>query len=83
LPRSPGDGKAERMQGAGRVLILAGLVAIVVGVVLLFLPRVPWLGHLPGDIVVRRERFTIYVPLATSIVISSVLTLLLNLFFRR
>jgi hypothetical protein len=83
LPPSLGDGKAERMEGAGRWLILAGVVAIVVGIVLLFLPRMPWLGHLPGDIVVRRERYTLYFPLATSIIISIVLTLVLNLFFRR
>lgn len=71
------------MQGAGRMLILLGVVAIVVGVGLLLAPRVPWLGRLPGDLVVQRERVTFYVPIATSIVVSLVLTLLLNLFFRR
>jgi Protein of unknown function (DUF2905) len=50
---------------------------------LLYLPRIPWLGRLPGDITVEREGFTFYFPLATSIVVSIVLTLLLNLFFRR
>jgi DUF2905 family protein len=71
------------VDGIGRLLILVGVVAIAVGVVLLFLPRIPWLGRLPGDIVVQRERVTLYVPLATSIVVSIVLTILLNLFFRR
>jgi hypothetical protein len=71
------------MQGVGRLLILFGIVALVVGVGLLYLPRIPWLGRLPGDITVEREGFTFYFPLATSIVISIVLTLLLNLFFRR
>jgi hypothetical protein len=71
------------MAGLGRLLILLGLGAVIAGVVLLFLPRIPWLGRLPGDILVQRERFTFYFPLATSIVISIVLTLLLNLFFRR
>jgi len=71
------------VDGLGRLLILVGVVAIAVGVVLLFLPRIPWLGRLPGDIVVQRERVTLYVPLATSIVVSIVLTILLNLFFRR
>jgi hypothetical protein len=71
------------MEGVGRLLILLGVVAVIVGVGLLYLPRVPWVGRLPGDIVVRREGFTVYIPLATSIIVSIVLTLLLNLFFRR
>jgi hypothetical protein len=71
------------MEGVGRLLILFGIVALVVGVGLLYLPRIPWLGRLPGDITVEREGFTFYFPLATSIVVSIVLTLLLNLFFRR
>ena len=71
------------MEGVGRLLILIGIVAIAAGIVLLYLPRLPWIGRLPGDILVQRERFTLYFPLATSIVISLVLTILLNLFFRR
>jgi hypothetical protein len=71
------------VDGIGRLLILVGVVAIALGVVLLFLHRIPWLGRLPGDIVVQRERVTLYFPLATSIVVSIVLTVLLNLFFRR
>jgi hypothetical protein len=83
LPCPAGGGKAWLVDGIGRLLILVGVVAIAVGVVLLFLPRIPWLGRLPGDIVVQRERVTLYFPLATSIVVSIVLTILLNLFFRR
>lgn len=71
------------MDGIGRLLILVGIVAIAVGVGLLVLPRIPWLGRLPGDILVQRERFTLYVPIASSIVVSIVLTILLSLFFRR
>jgi hypothetical protein len=71
------------MEGAGRFLILLGVVAVVAGVALLYLPRIPWLGRLPGDIVLRRDGFTFYFPLATSIIVSIVLTLLLNLFLRR
>lgn len=71
------------MSDVGRFLILLGVAAVVVGAALTFLPRIPWLGKLPGDIVVRREHFTFYFPLATSIVVSIALTLLVNLFFRR
>ncbi len=83
LPSQPGGGKAGPMQSAGRLLIAVGVIAVLAGLVLLLLPRIPWLGRLPGDIVVRREGFRLYFPIATSIVVSVVLTLLLNLFFRR
>lgn len=67
----------------GRWLIVAGVVAIVAGVVLLVRPSIPWLGRLPGDIFLQRDRVTIYAPLMTSLVVSVVLTILVNLFFRR
>jgi hypothetical protein len=71
------------MEGLGRTLIVVGLVIVAAGVLLTLAPRIPWLGRLPGDILVQRERFSFYFPIATSIVVSIVLTLLLNLFFRR
>ena len=66
-----------------RALILLGLLVAGVGLVLLLTPKLPWLGRLPGDIVVQRERFTFYVPLATSLLISLVVSLVLWLFGRR
>jgi hypothetical protein len=71
------------VDGLGRVLVIVGCVTLVVGLLLMLAPKVPWLGHLPGDFVVRRDRVTIYFPLATSIVVSLVLTLILNWLFRR
>ena len=71
------------MQEIGRALVVFGVVIAAVGALLLLAGRVPWLGRLPGDIVVRREHFTFYFPIVTSVVVSVVLTLLLNLFFRR
>lgn len=65
---------------AGRLFIIFGIVLVLVGVFLLYGPRIPWLGQLPGDIVIRRENFTFYFPLATSIVVSILLTLILRLF---
>ncbi len=59
---------------AGRFLILAGLVLVVVGFLWPYLGRVG-LGRLPGDIVVEREGFRLYVPITTSLLISAVLTL--------
>ena len=71
------------MHELGRLLVVIGAVAILAGLLLMFAPRIPWLGRLPGDIVVNRGPITLYFPLVTSFVISVVLTLLLNLFWRR
>ena len=70
------------MEGLGRTLVIAGLVTVALGLALIIGPRIPWLGRLPGDIVVERERFTFYFPIVTCLVVSVVLTLLANLFFR-
>jgi hypothetical protein len=67
----------------GRLLLLCAAILALVGVALLFADRVPWLGRLPGDVVVRRGPVTFYAPIATSIVVSIVLTVLLSLFWRR
>ncbi len=71
------------MRELGRMLIVLGGIAVVAGVLLLFADRLPWLGRLPGDLVIRRGPVTIYVPLITSLVVSIVLTILVNLFWRR
>lgn len=70
------------MAELGKMLIFFGIILAVVGVLLLFAPKIPWLGKLPGDLVYRGERVTFYFPLATSILLSVVLTLLLYLFRR-
>ncbi len=62
-----------------KVLIILGLVLVVAGLVLLFFQKVPLLGKLPGDIVIRRENFTLYFPLTTGILISIVISVILCL----
>ena len=71
------------MQELGRFLIVLGVVIVLAGAALLLAGRLPWLGRLPGDIVVRRDHVTFYFPIVTSIVLSVLLTLLLNFFRRR
>ncbi|HYG76796.1 MAG TPA: DUF2905 domain-containing protein [Planctomycetota bacterium] len=56
-------------------LILFGLFITIAGVVLLFAGRIPYLGRLPGDIRIERENFSFYFPLATSLILSVVLSL--------
>ena len=51
-------------------------------VVLILGPRIPWLGRIPGDLVIRREGFTLFFPLASMIIVSVLLTIVINLFFR-
>lgn len=65
------------MEGLGRSLIVLGLIIAALGVVLTFAGKLPWLGRLPGDIYVKRDNFTFYFPLATSIVVSIILSLIL------
>jgi uncharacterized membrane protein YkgB len=71
------------MGGFPRFLILFGVISIVVGIILLAGQRMPFLGRLPGDFLFRKGSATIYIPLATSLLLSLILTILLNILFRR
>ena len=64
----------------GRMLIIFGLLLVVIGALLLFAPKIPLLGRLPDDIVIRRENFTFYFPVATCILLSILLTIFLRIF---
>lgn len=70
------------MSDFGKILVIFGLVLIGLGLILLIGPKIPWLGKLPGDITIKKENFTFYFPLASSIVISILLTILFSLFRR-
>ena len=70
------------MSELGKMLLVFGVIMAVVGAVLLFAPKIPWLGKLPGDFTYRGERFTFYFPLATCILLSVILSLILYLFRR-
>jgi hypothetical protein len=71
------------MQELGKSLILFGVILAGVGVLLLFGNKIPLLGKLPGDILVQRRNFTFYFPLATSIIISAVLSLIFWLWSKK
>lgn len=66
----------------GRVLMLFGVLMLALGAFLAFGHKLAPFGHLPGDILVRRGNFTFYFPLATSLLLSVVLTLVLWLMGR-
>ena len=70
------------MAGLGKSLIYIGIVLVIVGVLFSVGGKIPWLGHLPGDIYIRRERFTFYFPVTTCLLLSIIVTLFLY-FFRK
>jgi hypothetical protein len=70
------------MGALGRLLIHFGVVLVVLGLLFSFAGNIPWLGHLPGDIYIQRERFTFYFPLTTCLLLSLFITLVLYLFRR-
>jgi hypothetical protein len=66
----------------GKLLVVVGGLIVLFGVLLIVGGRIPFLGRLPGDISFSRGNTHVYIPLMTGIVISVVLTVVLNLFFR-
>ena len=70
------------MPGLGKSLIIIGLIIALAGVVISLADKIPWIGRLPGDIFIKRENFTFYFPLATSILLSLLLSFILWLFRR-
>jgi len=70
------------MAGLGKILIYLGLMLIVIGVILTLAGKLPWLGRLPGDIAIERDNFSFYFPIATSILVSVIISLVLY-FLRR
>lgn len=78
------------MSGVGKVLMLLGTILLVVGILFLALGKwsnaeggLGWLARLPGDFIIKRDHVTFYFPLATSIIISVVGSVMLYFFFRR
>ena len=64
----------------GKYIILAGIIIVAVGLLIFFAGnKFQWLGHLPGDIRVEKENFKFYFPLTTMIILSLLLTLIVNI----
>lgn len=70
------------MKNLGMVLLVVGCVTAAAGLALLLAPRLPWLGHLPGDIHYQGKNTEFHFPVATCIVVSIVLTVVLNVVLR-
>jgi heme/copper-type cytochrome/quinol oxidase subunit 2 len=76
----------SNLSDLGRILLLVGGGIVLLGLIFLLAGRVPWLGHLPGDISVRRGNTSFFFPIVTMLILSLVLTVIVNIvlfLFRR
>jgi hypothetical protein len=71
------------MNDFGKIITVLGIVLVVVGIGVQLFPKIPFLGKLPGDIFYSKDGFTFYAPIATSILLSIILTIIANLFLRK
>jgi Protein of unknown function (DUF2905) len=69
----------DGLEGVGRLLLLGGVILGVLGLVLIFAPNLPLIGRLPGDIRIETDTVRIYLPFGTMLVVSLILTIVLNL----
>jgi len=69
-------------EGIGKIIIIIGIVIVALGLVLAFGARIPFLGKLPGDILIEKDGFTFYFPVVTFLLLSVVLTLIINFIWR-
>ncbi len=65
------------MNGPGKLLIIVGIVLIVAGILFSYGTKIPFLGKLPGDFMVKKESLSFYFPLATSLLLSLLLSLVM------
>jgi len=68
------------LSSPGKILIITGLVIAGIGVLFVLMPYIPWLGKLPGDILIKKDRFRFYFPVTTCVIISIILTFLFYVF---
>ncbi|GBF35327.1 hypothetical protein DCCM_4450 [Desulfocucumis palustris] len=73
----------DSLNGIGKIIVIMGIILVVTGLLLMFSGKIFNFGKLPGDILIRKGNFTFYFPLVSMILLSILLTVILNLFFRR
>lgn len=68
----------------GKVLVFIGLILIIAGLAVTYAPwLINWFGKLPGDIYIKGDKGTVFIPITSMVIISIVLTVIINIFFRR
>jgi len=71
------------INGFGKILFFLGIILVITGIFFIFAGKIPWLGKLPGDIYVKKENFSFFFPLATSILLSVILSIIMLFISRR
>jgi Protein of unknown function (DUF2905) len=70
------------LEPVGRALLVIGVVIVGVGLVLVLAPKIPFLGRLPGDIRIERDGLTVFIPIGTMVVVSILISVVLNVIGR-
>jgi uncharacterized membrane-anchored protein YitT (DUF2179 family) len=70
------------MSDIGKILLIVGGIIIILGLIMVFSGHIPFLGKLPGDIIIKKENFTFYFPVVTMIIVSVVLSIIASLIIR-
>lgn len=68
--------------GMGKLLILAGIALVMIGLLISLAGNIPYIGKLPGDIHIEKKHMSFYLPIATCLLLSLIITVVLNLFRR-
>lgn len=71
------------LSGFGKILIFLGIILIIMGALFMSVNKIPYIGRLPGDIYIKKGNFHFYFPIATSILLSIILSLIFLLIGRR
>ena len=69
-------------EGIGKIIIIAGVIMVVLGLILAFGSHIPFLGKLPGDILIKKNGISFYFPVVTFLLLSVILTLIINFILR-
>ncbi len=67
------------MEGIGKILLIVGGSIVLLGLILIFAQHIPFLGKLPGDIVIKKDSFSFYFPVVTFLIASILLTIVINI----
>jgi Zn-dependent protease with chaperone function len=68
----------------GKIITVVGIVLVVIGLAFSYAPwLINWFGKLPGDIRIQNEKSFVFIPIVSMLIVSIILTLIINLFFRK
>ena len=66
------------MEGIGKIMLIAGGITVILGLILVFSQHIPFLGKLPGDIFIKRDGFSFYFPIVTLLILSALITIIVS-----